>query len=59
VSGDFAQTIAEIRPLVFKGGHILIEDGFLADGIGPLPGADGYVGRSETLRRLTTRGTPT
>lgn len=56
VSGDYERTIAGIRTLVRKGGHIVIEDGFLADGIAQLPGADGYEGRSETLRRLTACG---
>lgn len=56
VSGDYELTIAGIRTLVRKGGHIVIEDGFLADGIAQLPGADGYASRSETLRRLTACG---
>jgi SAM-dependent methyltransferase len=56
VSGDHEQTIADLRTLVRKGGYIVIEDGFLADGIAQLPGADGYAGRSETLRRLTACG---
>jgi hypothetical protein len=56
VSGDYEQTIAGIRTLVRSGGHIVIEDGFLADGIAQLPGAEGYASRSETLRRLTASG---
>lgn len=56
VSGDYEQTIAGIRTLVRRGGHIVIEDGFLADGIEQLPGAEGYASRSETLRRLTACG---
>ncbi|MDH3457649.1 MAG: class I SAM-dependent methyltransferase [Gemmatimonadota bacterium] len=56
VSGDHRQTIAGLRTLVRQGGYIVIEDGFLADGIAALPGADGYAGRSETLRRLTAFG---
>jgi len=56
VSGDYEQTLAGIRTLVRKGGYIVIEDGFLADGIAHLPGATGYEARSETLRRLTAWG---
>ena len=56
VSGDYEQTIAGIRTLVRRGGHILIEDGYLADDTAPLPGAEGYAIRSETLRRLTACG---
>jgi SAM-dependent methyltransferase len=56
VAGDYEQTVAGIRTLVRKGGHIVIEDGFLADDIAQLPGADGYSSRSETLRRLTACG---
>jgi SAM-dependent methyltransferase len=56
VSGDYEQTIAGIRTLARKGGHIVIEDGFLANGLAPVPGADGYSSRSETLRRLTACG---
>lgn len=56
VSGDYAQTIAGIRTLVRQGGHIVIEDGFLADGVAQRPDTDGYSGLSETLRRLTACG---
>jgi len=54
--GDHERTIAGLRPLVRSGGYIVIEDGYLADGIEHLAGADGYAGRSETLRRLTACG---
>jgi SAM-dependent methyltransferase len=56
VSGDYEQTIAGLRTLVRRGGYIVIEDGYLADGIAQPPGADGYAGRSETLRSLTACG---
>ena len=38
VSGGYEQTIAGIRTLVRQGGHIVIEDGFVADGIAQPPG---------------------
>ena len=56
VSGDHEQTVADLRTLVRTGGYIVIDDGFLADGVAHLPGAEGYAGRSETLRRLTACG---
>ena len=56
VSGNYEQTIADIRTLVRKDGHIVVEDVFLADGIAQLPGADDYAARSETIRRLTACG---
>jgi len=56
VSGDYEQTVAGLRTLVRKGGHIVIEDGFLADGIAQLPGSDSYASHAETLRRLTASG---
>ena len=56
VTGDHEQTFAGLRRLVRPGGYIVIEDGFLADGVAHLPGAEGYAGHSETLRRLTTCG---
>ena len=56
VSGDHEQTIAGLRTLVRTGGHMVIEDGFLADGVEHLAGAEGYAGHSETLRQLTAWG---
>jgi len=56
VLGDYEQTIAGLRRLVRAGGYIVIEDGFLADGVAHLPLAEGYAGHSETLRRLTACG---
>jgi len=56
VLGDYEQTIAGLRTLVRSGGYIVIEDGFLADGVAQRPLAGGYAGHSETLRRLTTCG---
>ena len=53
VLGDYAQTIAGLRRLVRAGGYIVIEDGFLADGVAHQPLAEGYAGHSETLRQLT------
>ena len=53
VLGDYEQTMAWLRNLVRTGGYIVIEDGFLADGVAHLPPAEGYVGHSETLRQLT------
>lgn len=54
--GDYEQTIAGLRRLVRACGYLVIEDGFLADGVAHLPSAEGYVGRSEILRRLTACG---
>jgi len=54
VLGDYERTIAGLRRLVRAGGHMVIEDGFLADGVVPL--AEGYAGHSETLRGLTACG---
>jgi ubiquinone/menaquinone biosynthesis C-methylase UbiE len=56
VLGDYAQTLAGLRRLVRAGGYIVIEDGFLADGVAPRPLAEGYAGHSETLRQLTACG---
>ncbi|MEE8585961.1 MAG: class I SAM-dependent methyltransferase [Acidobacteriota bacterium] len=56
VSGDHQKTVADLRRLARPGGYIVIEDGFLANGVAHLPGCEGYVGRSETLRRLTAFG---
>ena len=56
VLGDYEQTIAGLRRLVRAGGYIVIEDGFLADGVAHLPLAEGYAGHSETLRQLTACG---
>ena len=53
VLGTYAQTIAGLRSLVRPGGYIVIEDGFLADGVAHPPLADGYAGHSETLGQLT------
>jgi SAM-dependent methyltransferase len=53
VLGDYEQTIAGLRSLVRAGGYMVIEDGFLADGVAHLPLAEGYAGHSETLRQLT------
>ena len=56
VLGDYEQTIAGLRTLVRTGGYVVIEDGFLADGVAHLPLTEGYAGHSETLRRLTACG---
>lgn len=56
VLGDYAQTIAGLRRLVRAGGYIVIEEGFLADGVAQLPLTEGYAGHSETLRQLTACG---
>ncbi len=56
VLGDYEQTVTGLRRLVRAGGYIVIEDGFLADGVARLPLAEGYAGHSETLRRLTACG---
>lgn len=56
VLGDYEQTIAGLRSLVRVGGYIVIEDGFLADGVPLLPRTAGYAGHAETLRRLTACG---
>ena len=54
--GNYEQTVAGLRRLVRAGGYIVIEDGFLADGVARLPLAEGYAGHSETLRQLTACG---
>jgi len=53
VLGNYEQTMAGLRSLVRAGGYIVIEDGFLADGVAHLPLAEGYAGHMETLRQLT------
>ncbi len=53
VLGNYEQTMAGLRRLVRAGGYIVIEDGFVADGVRHLPGAEAYAGHSETLRQLT------
>ena len=53
VLGNYAQTIAGLRSLVRAGGYIVIEDGFVADGVAHPPLAEGYAGHSETLGQLT------
>lgn len=53
VSGDYEQTIAGLRTLVRPGGHVVIEDGFLADGVAPPSPSEGYAAHAETLRQLT------
>jgi len=56
VLGDYQRTIAGLRRLVRPGGVLLIEEGFLADGVPPSPSTEGYVGHSETVRQLTACG---
>lgn len=56
VLGNYERTIAGLRKLVRIGGYIVIEDGFLADGVEHLPLAEGYAGHSETLRGLMACG---
>ncbi len=56
VSGDHQRTVADLRTLVRPGGYIVIEDGFLAQGVEHLSGCEGYAGRGETLHRLTASG---
>ncbi len=56
LSGDHQKTLRDLRGLVRKSGHIVIDDGFLAEGVEQLAGAEGYAGRAETLRRLTAWG---
>ena len=41
VSGDHEQTVADLRTLVRAGGYIVIDDGFLAEGVAHLRGAEG------------------
>jgi len=53
VLGDYEQTMAGLRRLVRSGGYIVVEDGFLANGVVQLPLAEGYTGHSEVLRQLT------
>jgi 2-polyprenyl-3-methyl-5-hydroxy-6-metoxy-1,4-benzoquinol methylase len=56
ILGDYGHTVAGLRTLVRPGGHIVIEDGFLADGVGQPPLAEGYARHAETLRQLTACG---
>ena len=56
LSGDHRKTVGDLRRLVRKGGLIVIDDGFLAEGVTELPHAEGYAGYDETLRRLTAWG---
>jgi len=56
VSGDHQKTVADLRRLVRPGGWMVIEDGFLADGVAQSPGWEAYADNSETLRRLTAFG---
>ena len=56
VLGNYELTIAGLRRLVRPGGYIVVEDGFLADGVPHRPAAEGYAGHSETLRQLSACG---
>lgn len=56
VSGDHQKTVGELRNLVHPGGLVVIDDGFLADGVEELVGAEGYAHHDETRRRLTAWG---
>lgn len=56
VLGDHERTVAGLRTLVPPGGLVVLEDGFLAEGVAPPEGCEGYAPREETLRRLTARG---
>ncbi len=56
LSGDHEKTVGDLRTLVRKGGYIVIEDGFLAEGVERLAGAEAYAGHTEMLRRLTASG---
>ncbi len=56
VAGDHRATVAGLRSLVRPGGLIVIADGFLAEGVAPLPGYEGYADRAETIRQLTSFG---
>lgn len=53
VLGDYERTTAGLRRLVRAGGYIVIEDGFLPDGVAHPPLAEGYGGHSKILRQLT------
>ena len=54
--GDAAATVAALRRVVRADGWILIDDGYLEDGVGPSPDWDGYAGRAETEAGLTRHG---
>lgn len=54
--GDHARTIEGLRGLVPPGGHIVYEDGFLADGVTPSRADATYVGRTDVLEGLTAFG---
>lgn len=53
VLGDYERTIEGLRKLVRADGFMVIEDGFVPDGLTNLPMVEGYIGYSETLRQLT------
>jgi 2-polyprenyl-3-methyl-5-hydroxy-6-metoxy-1,4-benzoquinol methylase len=56
VVADHEKTMAGLRTLARPGGHLVIEDGFLADGAVRASGYEAHAGRDETLRRLTAFG---
>jgi SAM-dependent methyltransferase len=56
VFGDHRRTVGALRRLARPGGHLVIDDGFLADGVTHLPDYEGYAGHRETVRRLTAFG---
>ncbi len=56
VLGDHRRTVGGLRTLVRPGGLLVLEDGFLAQGIDALEHCEGYAGRDETVRQLTAHG---
>ena len=54
--GDPAATVAALRGVVRADGWIVVDDGYLEDGVGPSPDWEGYTGRAETEAGLTRHG---
>jgi SAM-dependent methyltransferase len=55
--GDHGGTVLEMRRIVRPGGALVIDDGFLGSGAGPIPpGYEYYRSHGETVRQLTSHG---
>ena len=54
--GGPAATVAALRRVVRADGWIVVDDGYLEDGVGSSPDWDGYAGRAETEAGLTRHG---
>ncbi|MDA8016659.1 MAG: class I SAM-dependent methyltransferase [Thermoanaerobaculia bacterium] len=56
VAGDYQSTMEGLRTLVRRGGLIVLEDGYLADGVPSLPDWPGYGDLATTRRSLAAFG---